>query len=419
MKKGLQSLFLLVALSVVFVSCSSSGTDTERDDSYQINNNEESLSNRYTEKDDSIAVDTTAAENTLSKAAKVKFDLKLVSEVSSPEINGTTVQATMISRDANNTRSLISYNLKGAGYLGAVDVAQISGNGKNINIRSNITFFDADINAVHADVDKIYAAVATSNPDIATDISSSGIRSYDFLSFELDDQSTASVSLPSYAANSIVLFGDRVYATSGNTGGLSVYNKELNERIAFVEIEDARWVDVNSTYIAVLKGDTDGDDKGSVVLINRSDYSISAEYPVDGVYTPEAKNTIELINHLAIIAAGKEGVKVMDLTTGTIKSSIPLPDPSALGLSPDVVSSNAASADDDKIFISNGEAGVFVAESNKDLSEYNPGEDISTVLLGKLQFGDLESVNHVSYRNKLLIVAAGLGGLKIVALTDK
>ncbi len=419
MKKSLYSLILLASISVVFTSCSSSNNEKKQDDSYQINNNEESLLSRYAEKDENIAVDTTAAENTLSKIGKVKFDLKLVSELYPPEINGTPVQATMISRDDNNTRSLISYNLKGSGYLGAVDVAQISGNGKNITIRSNITFFDADINAVHADVDKIYAAVATSNPDIATEISSSGIRSYDFVSFELEDASTASVSLPSYAANSIVLFGDRVYATSGNTGGLSVYNKNLNERIAYVEIEDARWVDVNSSYIAVLKGDTNGDENGSVILINRSNFSITSEYPVAGVYTPEAKNTIELINHLAIIAAGKEGVKIMDLTTGQIKSTIPLPDPAALGLSPDVVTSNAASADDDKIFISNGEAGVYVAETNKDLEDYSPGENITTELLGKLQFGDLESVNHVSYRNKLLIVAAGLGGLKTVALTDK
>jgi hypothetical protein len=35
-------------------------------------------------------------------------------------------------------------------------------------------------------------------------------------------------------------------------------------------------------------------------------------------------------------------------------------------------------------------------------------------VLGRLQFGDLESVNHVVLRNGLLFVAAGLGGLKVV-----
>jgi len=33
---------------------------------------------------------------------------------------------------------------------------------------------------------------------------------------------------------------------------------------------------------------------------------------------------------------------------------------------------------------------------------------------GKLRFGNLQSVNHVALQSGLLIVTAGLGGLKIV-----
>ena len=35
-------------------------------------------------------------------------------------------------------------------------------------------------------------------------------------------------------------------------------------------------------------------------------------------------------------------------------------------------------------------------------------------MLGRLRFGDLQSVNHVTYRSGHLFIAAGLGGLKIV-----
>jgi hypothetical protein len=35
-------------------------------------------------------------------------------------------------------------------------------------------------------------------------------------------------------------------------------------------------------------------------------------------------------------------------------------------------------------------------------------------MLGKLQFGMSQSVNHVAYRSSHLFIAAGLGGLKIV-----
>jgi hypothetical protein len=56
-----------------------------------------------------------------------------------------------------------------------------------------------------------------------------------------------------------------------------------------------------------------------------------------------------------------------------------------LGLSPSVVVTNAVAVDQDLMFLSNGEGGVY-----------------------------LQSVNRVAYQNKYLIVAAGLGGLKIV-----
>ncbi len=35
-------------------------------------------------------------------------------------------------------------------------------------------------------------------------------------------------------------------------------------------------------------------------------------------------------------------------------------------------------------------------------------------MLGQLQFGTVQSVNHVAYKSDHLFIAAGLGGLKIV-----
>ena len=35
-------------------------------------------------------------------------------------------------------------------------------------------------------------------------------------------------------------------------------------------------------------------------------------------------------------------------------------------------------------------------------------------MMGHLRFDDMTSVNHVDYENRLLLIAAGLGGLKIV-----
>src|SRR2546422_1967903 len=81
--------------------------------------------------------------------------------------------------------------------------------------------------------------------------------------------------------------------------------------------------------------------------------------------------------------------------------------------------SNAVAIDQDLMFISNGEAGVYLAQGSQAFSTSGTGAQTIT-MRGKLRFGNLQSVNHVAYsaggpgNPGILIVAAGLGGLKIV-----
>ena len=91
-----------------------------------------------------------------------------------------------------------------------------------------------------------------------------------------------------------------------------------------------------------------------------------------------------------------------------------MPRPSVPGLDPSVVVTNAVAADRDLVFISNGEAGVYLARSSKRINRFDDEEPIELKLLGRLGFQDLESVNHVEYKKDVLFVAAGTGGLKIV-----
>jgi hypothetical protein len=84
-----------------------------------------------------------------------------------------------------------------------------------------------------------------------------------------------------------------------------------------------------------------------------------------------------------------------------------------VGLDPSVVVTNAVTVQDDLMFISNGEAGVYAAAGAASFESPSCGAQQIDVL-GRLRFDDLESVNHVAYRGEYLFVAAGLGGLKIV-----
>jgi hypothetical protein len=123
---------------------------------------------------------------------------------------------------------------------------------------------------------------------------------------------------------------------------------------------------------------------------------------------------VELVGGKAFIAAGSGGVQVLSATTGAVVGSVPRPDPAALGLDPSVVVTNAASVDGDLVFISNGEAGVYVAQGSQAFNLTGSEAAQQLTMLGRLRFGNLQSVNHVAYRSGYLFIAAGLGGLKIV-----
>jgi len=96
-----------------------------------------------------------------------------------------------------------------------------------------------------------------------------------------------------------------------------------------------------------------------------------------------------------------------------VLGAVPRPNPDSLGLSPSVVVTNAVAIDQDLMFISNGEAGVYLAQGSQPFATSGTGAQTIT-MQGKLRFGNLQSVNHVALQSGLLIIAAGLGGLKIV-----
>ena len=137
-------------------------------------------------------------------------------------------------------------------------------------------------------------------------------------------------------------------------------------------------------------------------------------FPFPGADVPESKSTVEVAGGKAFIAAGSAGVQVMCLDNGQIVGSVPRPDPEALGLSPERVVTNAVTVDEDLMFISNGEAGVYVAAGAEDFASTACDAPLDLTVLGHLRFDDLESVNHVDYKYRRLVVAAGLGGVKIV-----
>ena len=331
--------------------------------------------------------------------------LTLVAEVSPPIANGQVLQATSVA--IKGKFAYVSYNMRGEPFLGAIDVFDIS-NPNKPKLVSEALFLDSDIHSLTFDGNKVYAAEGTGAPGFESPAVWESIKTK---KGKLVLEENARVPLPSFAGTSAVVSGKYIYVTSGNTGGLSVFDKKSLELEAYIDLPDARWVGIEDDRVVVVQG---GSPNGRISVLDEDSLTLLNTFSFVGADITESKSTVQILGQKALIAAGRGGVQVLSINTGEVVGTVSRP--VVQNLDESVVVTNAVSADGDLMFISNGEAGAYLAQAAEDFDEGGGDEPLDIMLLGKLRFDDLESVNHVEYKDDILFVAAGLGGLKIVTV---
>ncbi|MEE8336292.1 MAG: hypothetical protein V3S48_07655 [Candidatus Neomarinimicrobiota bacterium] len=328
--------------------------------------------------------------------------LTWIAEVYPPEIENVTLQATDVC--IKGKKVYISYNVRGETFLGAVDIFSIDDPAQP-ELVSTMSFNDSDINGLYLDNDYLYLAGARDGGDLTTPAMIERVE----LQGGLLTDVTSSLDLVSYAGTDVTVAGNYIYVTSGSEGGAVTLISKNNFTISETyTIEDARGVDTKDGDIGVIAGTP-----ARLMVFDDLTDSPIYDYTLTGATIPFSKSTIEINRKKAILGIGDGGTKIICLNTGIVIDSI-----SALVLSdldPGLTVTNSASGDKDIIFIANGEAGVYVAESEEkfDSKDCDTG---SLELLGHLQFSEDESVNHVAYKKDLLFIATGLGGLKILSV---
>jgi len=368
-------------------------------DRITITNNASALASRVVYHGDvDVPVDTGGGPR-----AAPGFTLTLIAEISPPAIGSETLQATSVQIKGNF--AIVGYNMQGAQYLGGIDVINIT-NKKRPVLESEGLFADSDINSVSTENGLVYAAQATEDPSFAAPSALEVIR---LLGHHLILEGNERVGLPSFAGTSAFSIGGNVFATSGDQGGLSVLTGSPITSQQYMELHDARWVHAADGKIVVVQGTP-----GQLSVYDEASLTLENTFPFPGADVPESKSTVDVAGAKAFVAAGPEGVQILSVSTGTIVGVVPRPDPTALGLPPSVVVTNAVAVDGDLLFISNGEAGVYVAQADEPFANTGSEDPQQLNVLGQLQFASLQSVNHVAFRGDYLILATGLGGLKIV-----
>jgi len=365
-------------------------------------NNEATLAARMTLR----AVDVPIDPGQFGKvAAPLAFSLTEIANIASPVVGGRILQATSVVLDHKN--AYVSYNMAGSDCVGAIDVIQLRSYANPV-LRSEATFTDTDVSSVCSDGSFVYLATATSNPSFA---SPSFVEAIGIQGGKLDLSEDAGRVLTSYVATSVAVSNGKVYVTTGNTGGMYTLSGEALGISSFVPLADARWVDCDGRNVVVAQGTP-----GRITVFDQATGALKNTFAFNGANIAESKSTARLIGGKALIAAGDGGVQVMNLADGRIVGS--LPRLIVAGLDPARSVTNAVDGANHKLFISNGEAGVYVAESSVTLEDQTGSSSIPLTMLGQLRFANLQSVNHVAFDGEFLVVAAGLGGVKVVRVRD-
>ena len=414
MRKLAVALVCLVAL--VHLSCSdASGPGDQSNGRISITNNTGVLASRVTYLNDSIPIDSvgvgypsapapfaSASISRSSAASQAAFNLHLKAEVAPPSLGGQMLQATSVSIVGN--LAVVSYNMAGNPYLGGVDVIDISNKNHPV-LTSEALFQNTDVSAVTTSGINVYLAEATGDTGFA---SPAVFEVVTLVGNQLVLTGNKRTGLSSFTATNVAS-GTRVYATSGDAGSLFMLDPTLFTVTSSIPLHDARWVAVGGGKVAVVQGTP-----GTLAVFNESNMSSVGNFPFAGADVAQSKSQAELVGGKAFIAAGDSGVQVVSASTGLKVGAVPRPNPDSLGLSPSVVVTNAVAIDQDLMFISNGEAGVYLAQGSQVFSSTGSETQQIITMQGKLRFGNLQSVNHVALQSGILIIAAGLGGLKIV-----
>ena len=348
---------------------------------------------------DTTKITKKSSKGTLSSS----ITINLIARLSPPEYNGEVLQASHI-RIADHY-AYVTYNTQGPRYLGGVDIVDIS-SPYHPELVSSVIFINQETNKGKdvSSVDVKYASSASSNTFLwitgADETSDSAFAERYELNSTNQFSSAQSVnySLKGYVGTDIRYFNDKVYVTSGTGGGLTVLDNQMKE-VNFMNIENARSVDVNKDFEIALGGNPGH-------LYNPGIW----DKEIGGATDPEAKSILRLYNNFALVALGQDGLKCYDLSSNipsTVISALPGPAVPE-GKSPlDYVTNGVSVSDNGWVYVANGAGGLDIAKIDSD---------------GKLTWMgnvDLEaSVNFVEANAEYVFVARGVLGLKILVVTE-
>jgi hypothetical protein len=407
-----QSLLFFISMFLIVTGCKKNDDQAIRQSSDNIvskgmiiNNNRNSLNARISLTDNTPAYvfgDTAkktikSSKGTLSSSVTIQ----LIARLSPPEYNGEVLQASHV-RIVDHY-AYVTYNTQGPRYLGGVDIVDIS-SPADPKLVSSVIFINKETNK-GKDVSSVDVKFSPPAKNILWITGADETRDSAFAErYELNSSNqfesgkSVNFSLKGYVGTDVRFYNDKVYVTSGTGGGLTILDNQMKE-VSFMNLENARSVDVNKDFEIALGGNPGH-------LYNPGIW----DKEIGGSTDPEAKSILRLYNKFALVALGEEGLKCYDVSSNmpsTVISSLPRPVVPE-GESPmDYVTNGVSVSDNGWVYVANGAGGLDIAKIDTD------GQ---LTWMGNVNLES--SVNFVEANANYVFVARGVLGLKILKVTE-
>jgi hypothetical protein len=346
---------------------------------------------------------TTAKDNSTIGTKGSSVTIELIAMVLPPTYNNEILQASHVKIVGDY--AYVAYNTQGERYLGGVDVVEIICPDQP-RVVSGVVFINQETDK-GKDVSSVEALEPQSGQGNALVwitgadeiIDSAFVERYELSpSHRFESSISVKYDLPGHVGTDIRLYDNKIYVTSGSGGGLTLLDDQMKQ-VSFMNIENARSVDVNNEYTIVLGGDPGH-------LYNPGIW----DKEIGGATDPEAKSIVRLFDHFALAALGEEGLKCYDLSAPSapvLVSALPAPDVPEGGSAWDYVTNGVSASDNGWVYIANGAGGL-------DVARLDSGGQLTW--MGNI---DLEaSVNYVEANAEWVFVARGVLGLKILKVTE-
>ena len=385
--KSMHGFCLLVLSAGLLFSCSPQAAPTSPDDiiseeGYSISNDESTLNARL-----AVYDDTTLTIFAKQARKKKEMKLNLIATLDPPEIAGQPLSASHVTIKGNT--AFVSYSTKGRKHQGGLELVDVSST-KKPKVISQILLENIDVTVAEVHSSNLVLGVAVDSENMDGFSSPAAVQFIKLKGKKLD-QTGSLIDLPSFNANDIFYADNRVFVTSGSTGGmLTVFDKDTVV-IHQLPVENAKAVAMVNNMIVALEG------TGTRLHLyekNSMDFIRSIEVGCENFIG--AKSEIAVQNDYVFVSGWHCGVRVIDVNNNAIVGQFSLPAGQHC---------NAVSVDGDLAFLANDDAGITVlnVENDGSLSEE-----------GTIQLA--QNTNYVAFKGNKLFVANGLNGISIIEI---